>query len=368
MRPKSFLILAFLLISKIGYTQITIQFNGINEYAFNTAQAMNLTVINVNTKAFEVQFSGKITSGNGAMVVEFKSNPVLLNPGANMLNPMNPGIHEQIYHNSDIAEIEAKTGTYPSGNYTICIWSACTVSDCQGAGQGSGSIETPVCTQVHVENPTPLLLASPGNGSEIEETRPIYTWIPPGPVSGSANLNYTMVLVEILDGQSISDALTLNRPLINMMGIGNPMLMHPSDIAALEAGKSYAWQVQAYVGNVPIAKSEQWKFKVKKEEKKKNPVGNMYVVLKTDDKDIHHVIDTLKVVYKETKTKDQLTFIFKNEAGEQILVDNSKTSVYGENPYIFDLLDPRFAAGKLYYLILVNASSQKFTLKFTIIK
>lgn len=322
MKLKSLVTFACLFVIVGLKAQINIQFNGINEYAFNTAQAMNLTVINANPKAFEVQFSGKITSGNGSLVVEFKSNTVMLNPGANMLNPMNPGIHEQIYHNSDIAEIEAKTGTYPSSNYTICIWSACTQPDCQGAGQGSGSIETPVCTQVHVENPTSLLLASPGNGSEIEETRPLYTWIPPAPVAGSASLNYTMTLVEILEGQSISDALTLNRPLIDMTGIGNPMLMYPSDLAALESGKSYAWQVQAYIGTTPIAKSEQWKFRVRKEPKKIEPMQAVFLRTKNDQYlyDVHS--DSMYLGIKKTpvsvRQEGSVSFFVKDHTGKII--------------------------------------------------
>lgn len=371
MKIKSLLTFAFLLlIVSSANAQITVQFNGINEYAFNTSQAMNLTVINANTKAFEVQFSGKITSGNGALVVEFKSNPVMLNPGANMLNPMNPGIHEQIYHNSDIAEIEAKTGTYPSGNYTICIWSACIQPDCQGAGQGSGSIETPVCTQVHVENPTPLLLASPGNGSEIEETRPIYTWIPPGPVAGSANLNYTMILVEILEGQSISDALTLNRPLIDMMGIGNPMLMHPSDLAALEPGKSYAWQVQAYVGNTPIARSEQWKFKVKKDtlDLKKIPKDLSYIEIKGQTgASVFYAVGQLKLRHVVRFEQGNIKYTIKDKTGKVVL-QNALIVQPGDNRYALDLeKELKFKHGETYTMTGTLLNGELFIIAFTYI-
>ncbi|HEY1047873.1 MAG TPA: hypothetical protein VGF79_15640, partial [Bacteroidia bacterium] len=165
-------------------------------------------------------------------------------------------------------EIEAKTGTYPSGTYRICLWTECAQPDCNGAGQNAGSIEMPVCIQVNVENPTPLVLAFPTDKSEIDETRPTYTWIPPAPIAGIGGLNYTMTLVEMMDGQSKSDALTMNRPIIDMQGINASTMMHPTDFPELEAGKTYAWQVQAYVGNTFVAKSEQWQFKVKKELKK----------------------------------------------------------------------------------------------------
>jgi hypothetical protein len=249
--------------------QINLEFTSINEYAFNTKEALNLIVTNGTTKPFNVIFNGRIKDASGQTVVEFKSHEATLSLGATIFSPQNISFSETQYYNNDIAEIEASSGSYPSGNYSICVWATCTTPDCNGTGSDNVSHLEPKCIQIHIENPTPLLLATPENEAEIETTRPLYTWIPPSPVAGSASLNYTMILVELLDGQSISDALTQNRPLIELEGIGNPALMHPSDIPELEKGKWYAWQVQAYVGKTPIAKSEQWKFKVNKKEDKK---------------------------------------------------------------------------------------------------
>lgn len=257
--------------------QINLQFNAINEYGFNSKQALNLTIVNSNPKSFDVVLTGYIKDASNQTVVEFKSNPYTLSTGANIITPMNLGFAELNYSNSDILEIETKTGNYPSGNYTICVWSACVTPDCSGAGANAGSIETPVCTNIQVENPTPLILVTPENESEIEETRPLFTWIPPAPVAGSDLLNYTLILVEIMDGQNKADALTNNRPLIEMEGISNPSLMFPSDLPELEKDKWYAWQVQAYVGKTPLAKSEQWKFKVKKKEEKKEVYQAVYL-------------------------------------------------------------------------------------------
>lgn len=248
--------------------QINLEFTSVNEYAFNTKQALNLIVTNGTTKSFNVIFNGKISDANGQKIVEFKTHEAILNLGATLFSPQTIAFSETQYYNNDIAEIEASSGTYPSGNYSICVWATCTTPDCNGSGASVSTIE-PKCIQVHIENPTPLILTTPENEAEIESTRPLYSWIPPSPVAGSASLNYTLILVELLEGQSKTDALTQNRPLIELEGIGNPALIHPSDIPELENGKWYAWQVQAFVGKTPIAKSEQWKFKVKKKEEKK---------------------------------------------------------------------------------------------------
>lgn len=260
-------------------SQINIQFNNINEYLFNTKQVLNLSVINLNTKPVDVYFIGFIKDGQSQRVVEFKTNTTTLNQGNNLLNSMNFDFSELNYLNPDILEIEEKSGAYPYGLYSICIQVRCATSDCNGLGATASSSEEITCINVNIENPTPLILAHPEDEAEIEETKPLYTWIPPSPVARSSNLNYTMRLVEMMEGQNKSDALTMNRPIIEMSGIGQPSLMHPLDVPELEKGKWYAWQVEAFVGNTPIAQSEQWKFKVKKEEKKKEKM-NQAVFLK----------------------------------------------------------------------------------------
>ncbi|MDI1233822.1 MAG: hypothetical protein PSX81_06045 [bacterium] len=266
---KTCFVLIAVLFVNFCKAQINLEFTSVNEYAFNTKEALNLIVTNGTTKPFNVIFNGRIKDASGQTVVEFKTHEATLNIGATIFSPQTIAFSETQYYNNDIAEIEASSGSYPSGNYSICVWATCTTPDCNGTGSSTVSTVEPRCIQIHIENPTPLLLATPENESEIETTRPLYTWIPPSPVAGSASLNYTMILVELLEGQTKADALSQNRPLIELEGIGNPALIHPSDIPELEKGKWYAWQVQAYVGKTPIAKSEQWKFKVKKKEEEK---------------------------------------------------------------------------------------------------
>ena len=238
---------------------------------FSSKEALNFIAVNTGKQSVSSVFKGTITGQNSAMIAEFTTEPALLQLGANVISPNSISIKDIQYHNSDIAEIEQKTGTYPSGDCRICIWAVCALQDCGGIGAGAGATEQAECLQIHIENPTPLLLSFPENNSEIDQTRPLYSWIPPGPVASSASLNYSMTLVEMQQGQSRSDALSLNRPLIQSDVLSQQMLNHPLDLPALEEGKTYAWQVQAFVGQTFFAKSEQWQFKVKKEEKKSLP-------------------------------------------------------------------------------------------------
>ena len=378
-RIRKFILFFFALVSFFPLKgQVSFEFNAINEYAFNTKEALNLVIINSHPKTFPVFINGKIMDGNRQTVVEFTSQEVVLNPGSNIITPNNVSLADANYFNMDIAEIENRTGTYPSGNYQVCVWLQCVTRDCGGAGQDAVAVEQINCIPVHVENPTPLLLSTPNNDAEIEEVRPMFTWIPPSPVSGSASLNYTMILVEIMDGQTKSDALALNRPLIDMDALQAPVLMYPSDLSALEPGKSYAWFVKAYVGKTEIAKSEQWKFKIKKVEKEHYRYYHLDV----------NISEIPKV-----KSGDKLFFIIHNEMGktpdfrlnelngpemqgriERVIRDSASmendvysTDLYngGLTKYVLHVEPGKFGIAR-YYELRVTLNGQEAVLRFEI--
>lgn len=356
-----------------AFSQIQIQFNNVNEYVFNTKQVLNLSVSNLNQKPLEVYFQGYIKDGRSQRVVDFKTNAVVLNIGTNIFSPMTLNFSELNYSNFDISEIEEKSGLYPYGNYVICVQAKCVTNDCSGVGSTGASLENIECINVNIENPTPLILTHPENESEIEETKPLYSWIPPSPVASSSNLNYTMRLVELLEGQSKADALSMNRPLIEMSGIERPSLMHPFDLPELEKGKWYAWQVEAFVGNTPIAKSEQWKFKVKKEEMKKEvPI---VFELKSELFNEFYIVnsDSIKIKYLEQynfSKNSNFKFSVIGENGFKIEKNGFEHSIIkeGVSEYIIFLRYPGLNLKDGFYLfILENHKKEKWYLRFKLV-
>lgn len=302
---------------------------------FFSKEALNFIAVNSGKQNVSSVFKGTITGQNSTLVAEFSTEPTLLQLGANVISPNSIAIKDIQYHNSDIAEIEQKTGTYPSGDYRICIWAVCALPDCGGIGAGAGATEQAECIQIHIENPTPLLLAYPENLSEIDQTRPLYSWIPPGPVASSASLNYSMTLVEMQQGQSRSDALALNRPIIQENGLTQQMLNHPLDLPALEEGKTYAWQVQAYVGQTFFAISEQWQFKVKKEEKKSLPKQAVFPKENSDPYVYQLNSDSLLIGISQpisSKSDSPVSLKFKTPQG-QVLLEMTIQSI-ANNGYI----------------------------------
>jgi hypothetical protein len=340
-----------------------------NEYMFNTREALNLIVVNSGMKPVNVRFSGKITNRENGMVVKFATTSIRLNVGSNLISSQNASFESINYFNYDIEEIEKMTGTYPSGNYTVCIWSACSSPDCDGLGESAGYIEQPVCTNIQIENPTPLLLSYPTDNSEIIEIRPTYTWIPPAPVASSAALNYTMTLVEIYEGQTKSDALAINRPLIEWTGISNPILMHPSDLPALEEGKSYAWQVSAYVGQTYFAKSEQWKFKVYKDtlDLKNVPRAQSYIEISGQSgASIFYAVGKLNLKYVVRLKSGTILLSIMDNSGTSINFHSNEFHIKpGDNRLIIDLeSELKFIHGKTYTLTGKLLDGTAFTIRF----
>jgi hypothetical protein len=142
------------------------------------------------------------------------------------------------------------------------------------------------------------------------------------------------------------------------------MLMHPADLPDLEPGKSYAWQVQAYIGQTFFAKSEQWKFKVKKKEDKK-VVGKLVVILKPDDKDIHSAEDTLRMVFNEPKKSGKINLVIKSQNGLTVEMTDVSTK-FGENLIWIDLLDPKYKINETYQVIFIEGNKILYQLKFVV--
>lgn len=126
-------------------------------------------------------------------------------------------------------------------------------------------------TYVHSDNPpdeqcfnytlTPfaeLNLIDPYNKDKICDKRPLLTWQPLIP--GVPGAYYQLVLTQVNSGQSPTEALNYNLPLINQSNIISPVLPYPSVARDLVTGKTYAWQVTAYKDQTVLNRSEVWSF------------------------------------------------------------------------------------------------------------
>ncbi|MBK6418529.1 MAG: hypothetical protein IPF79_04975 [Ignavibacteria bacterium] len=83
-----------------------------------------------------------------------------------------------------------------------------------------------------------------------------FGWLPPAPTPPGVQITYTLRLVERIGRQSGYDALKSNPSVIEMKGLANTVVILPIAARRLEAGKSYAWNVEVYLNNVLMQQSE----------------------------------------------------------------------------------------------------------------
>ncbi|MHB8205937.1 DUF928 domain-containing protein [Mucilaginibacter sp.] len=180
------------------------------------------------------------------------SNPFTLGPGVNSIpGTAIPGSGVVFYQNQ-VGVITRHTRSFPVGDYEYCF-----TLDFPGAVKDPTAQQ---CFDYSLVPFAPLHLIEPYDRDTICDKRPMLTWQPLIPyLAGSS---YQLVLSEIKPGQNAIEALNYNLPIINQSDIQSPVLVYPTIDNPLEEGKTYAWQVTAYLDQSILNRSEIWSFKV----------------------------------------------------------------------------------------------------------
>lgn len=177
-----------------------------------------------------------------------------------------PGSSQNIYstelvdygsldYNRDLEDTALRTGRLPEGEYRACI----RLEDDIGT-----TLLDNVCAPFTILYPDPPYLTFPFDGDSITALYPVFQWTPVQTPPGFA-IHYSILIVEIIQGQVPSQALAANIPQYEDDNISATSLQYPIDALPLEDGATYAWQVQALDENgYPVTsndgKSEIWTF------------------------------------------------------------------------------------------------------------
>ena len=114
-------------------------------------------------------------------------------------------------------------------------------------GGNNGTSETFTFNSNSVEETiAPPTLKLPANGETIATGKqPLFTWHAPMPTPTGV-VTYKIKIVEIKGDESPENALRTNKPFFEKDSIPMPNLQYSSTARAFEAGKQYAWGVQAF--------------------------------------------------------------------------------------------------------------------------
>lgn len=335
-----------------------------NPYQLKSEDVWNLNIVSTETQSVNVKIFGSITK-DGQKIIDLESRNVAIQPGANALSAFNVATQRKNYLNKNILEIEKLTLMLPAGNYELCIYLRCANPSCDGLNYSPFDVEASYCQQVKVEPPTPLQLTYPTDQEKIKQTKPTLSWIPPGPIASSSKLTFMITLVEMNEGQTKQDAIKRNRPLLRKTGHSLTSLMYPLDLADLEVGHKYAWQVEAWVGDQWISTSEVWEFEVEEELKDEEiPKEQSYINIASQTGAAkYYAKGILKINYESQFKIGLLKFEIRDKNDESVQVD-SLVFRNGENYYEIKLPSNTYRHKQKYKIVLANSANTKYTISF----
>jgi len=224
------------------------------------------------------------------------------------------------------------------------------------------------CMQVEVLPLSPPLLNSPSDAGVIETPYPQFTWLPPAPLNLFSNLNYDLLLVEVLPGQTKEDAIQKNIPVYNTAYCTSPYNNYPASNKSLDTARTYAWKILAKNEDEFVAQSEVWTFKIKGSEKYKAGLASgSYALLQNDLEGLYVVKgDTLHVKYVSAENSKDAVYVFTDEKQKEIY--KNKLFVRQGDNYLDFKTGNRFRAGKIYQLSIAGTNKKKTVLRFSISK
>lgn len=316
-------------------------------------QLWNLSLFN-NNGPFETSI--KLTlqdAATGQLVMAANTRNLTLNKGLKILS------------NSDVQPVtyDLVTGMpgnfLPAGSYIVCYQ----VNSIQGDIEEAVSNE---CIRMNIDPLSPPLLSFPADKSKLLTAYPSFAWIPPTPVQMFTELNYDIIVSEVLSGQSPGEAIDQNTPIYS----GNHLIKtnenYPSGFAKLDTAKLYAWQVVAKNNDRYAAKTEVWTFTINKEPAPVTPsVAKNYRLIDNNLKDTYPVQNKqLYVKYMSTDKEHEASINFTNAKGMNIFSINRKISA-GDN--YFDIsLNNHFEKGKKYTVTITDLDGKSDALQFSI--
>lgn len=197
---------------------------------------------------YTIWLHGEASERSHGRVYSANTHPFPMPPGHKRLRLRDIKLKDQ-WAKPGFEAFVLRTGRLPAGYYT---YSVKVMPESLGDG-GTG--------HVTVENPSPPRLTSPPDGGKVTAKTFTFGWTSVGNFSG--RVSYELILAEVLPGQSKEEALRSNRPWYQNRNLTATMLQYPLSAEPLETGKSYAWQVRAYLEDerYPSLASEVWGFK-----------------------------------------------------------------------------------------------------------
>ncbi|MBK6418528.1 MAG: hypothetical protein IPF79_04970 [Ignavibacteria bacterium] len=189
----------------------------------------NMTLRNTTPKPITLTLRGTADEAAEGRIVEGRTGQFVLQANeSRVFNADNvPGGGKYSWSSKRFQEAIVRTGSAPSGTYTICVYA----EDQTGRQLGQE------CIQQIVAISQPPILIAPANNEVLKAgMNPTFIWMQPAP--STPGTIYTLRLVEVFGEQSPIDAMMKNSSVIEQKDLRNTSMQYPPSARKLEVGQT----------------------------------------------------------------------------------------------------------------------------------
>lgn len=321
-------------------------------------QLWNLIIVNNKEDILDVRIQMNLQdAATGQVVLSANSGNILLGKGVKVISSKDIQPISYNYNLPDLAR-----NYLPMGAYTACYQVNSNIGEERPLAQE--------CIHLNVDPLSPPLLNTPADKTEIESPYPQFTWMPPTPYDMFTNLSYDLVVTEVLEGQSFTEAIQYNTPIYTKSNITQPYESYASSFTKLETGKIYAWQVIAKNELSYAAKTEVWTFKIapqpfikmiieqtpfvkmKRNNPEKGIAPNGFLKLSYTNETTDTAI-TIHIVDLNNKDMQEFKFNVPVDRGENLIQKDIQKMLNTQE-------------GKLYEAYIINSRNEKWRMLFEV--
>ncbi len=285
-------------ITELTFSQpVVVQLQAPPPYQMRIEDMWNLTIVNTE-KDKQIFLHGSITELSTGLIFDVTTSSFTLPRGTKRIRSKDVGTITINQKNNTYASIINRLNSMPNGKYEICL---------EVLDANTNLILGSSCINHEVLNISQLTLIYPedqsllDNGfyeelSELDEdstkvqnvisqkvnSQVVFTWLPPVSVPLGKIISYKIKIVELFGMQTPYDAMLSNPYFFSASSITTSSFQYPIAARDFIAGRTYAWQVDAFVDGYLLTSSEIFSFTTpgsmqikSKHETAKNSIRNL---------------------------------------------------------------------------------------------
>ncbi|MCE7933754.1 MAG: hypothetical protein DYG96_04075 [Chlorobi bacterium CHB2] len=277
--PHSLLIALLWVACAIGAAgQVQVQLQQPPRNQLKVADLWKITITNTTPDQYQIFLRGTATHQKDGKIADAHSATFTLPPNTTkMVSGVDISPVKLDSSDPEYKAIFTQTGTVPAGNYTICVYVTAVARN--GNQLPAPEVIGSDCKTAEVHPQSPPVLIFPEDESDVTETQPQFTWLPPAPLPPGQKPRYQLRIVEILGRQTSYDAMRSNPAWFTTTLAGIATLRYPLASRRFIEGRRYAWQITAFGEGYQIGESEVWWFRYNPNKGANSSDGSDYPIL-----------------------------------------------------------------------------------------